>query len=92
MDVHSASLNMPEPSNEGVTKYVDLCSVSLLYEDIVQKWKYVLQRRFEAGRELGEETMKIVSDDGPSYDNSVNELRKVFYRGKFMKISSSTFN
>lgn len=36
--------------------------------------------------------MTTIFGDGPSFDNMVKELRKVFDRGKFVNISSSTFN
>lgn len=58
----------------------------------MQKWKYVLQRMFKYEGELGDETMKNVSDYGLIHDKMVKELRKVFDIGKFMKLSSSTFN
>ena len=50
--------------------------------------KYALQIRFEAEKGLGEETMTIVTDDGTNYDKMAREMRKVFDRGKFVKLSS----
>lgn len=67
-------------------------NVSFHPETNFKKWKYTLQRRFKAERDLGKETMNIGSDDGPSYDKLVKKLRKVFDVGKFVKLSSSTLN
>lgn len=39
-----------------------------------------------------DELMKIITDDGPSYDKLIKKLRKVFHRGNFVKLSSLTFN
>lgn len=36
--------------------------------------------------------MKIVTDDGLSYEKLVKELRNVYDRGKCVKLSSSTIN
>ena len=72
-------------------------------ETSIQKWKYVLQRRITSERELGEKAihgkeimkvirqMNIVTDDGPNYEKLVKELRKVYARGKCVKLSTPTF-
>lgn len=82
----------------------DVSSTHMDPEIRVQKWKYVLQIRISTETELGEEVidckeimkvdglMKIVFDDGPSYEKSVKKLRKMYDIIKWVKLSSSTFN
>lgn len=36
--------------------------------------------------------MKTITDDGPFYEKLVNEIRKVYDKGKYVKLSPSTFN
>lgn len=79
-------------------------NMSFHSKTIVQKWEYVPQIRITAERELGEGTldcieimkatgiMKIVTDDGPSCENLINGIRKVYDRGKSVKLSPSSIN
>lgn len=36
--------------------------------------------------------MKTINDDGPSYDKMVNAFRKVYDKGKHVKLSPQTVN
>lgn len=86
-----------------VTSY-HMDNVSFHFETIVQKWEYVPQRRIIVVRELVKGTldcieitkatrvMKIIINDGKTCEKVVKELRKVYDRGKCVKLSPSMIN
>lgn len=82
----------------------DMDNVWFHNETSVQNWKYVVQRRIAAERELSKkdfdykEIMKVVglmktaTSVGPCYENLVKEFREVYDRGKCMNFSPSIIN
>lgn len=98
-------------------------NISFHYETSVQKWTHVFQRRIVGEKELGKEAldckeimellkaaglMKIVTDDGPCYENLVKEFivnitiecnvecnkeyRNMYHIGKCVKFLLSIIN
>lgn len=60
----------------GVTS-THMDNVSFNSKTSVEKWKSVLQIKFEVDRELGEETIKNIINEGPSCEKLINVFIRV---------------